>query len=241
MVRQHFNPSSGNALFLILIAVALFGALAYAITQSGRDRGTISRETNQIAAAEIVQFSGSVYTAYSRLCVGKEPTTCARFNNSLSRQAGGALVFGAIGTPADPSDYIFHPQGGGITPQVFEDVTLPCPSCSTTNTRPGHFTVFWANMPGVGTTTAATGSELAVIVTGLNNDVCLNINNKVGIGNVRPSISIANTGYTYGGAQPSLTMLANPDNTLITGKSMYCFVERTAPFRNIYILALKIY
>lgn len=61
------HSAKGNALFLILIAVALFAALSYALTQSGRGGGGIDREQAEIKAAEIVQYVGSIRHAATRL------------------------------------------------------------------------------------------------------------------------------------------------------------------------------
>ena len=57
----------GNALFLILIAVALFAALSYAVTQSGRGGGSIDREQMSIDAALFIQQANQIQTLAQRL------------------------------------------------------------------------------------------------------------------------------------------------------------------------------
>jgi len=61
------KSQKGNALFLILIAVALFAALSYAVTQSGRSGGGVDKEQAIISASNFVQQMNYIRTEIQRL------------------------------------------------------------------------------------------------------------------------------------------------------------------------------
>ena len=61
------NKQSGNVLFLILIAVALFAALSYAVTQSTRGGGNANAEQLALKAAELINQSNHIRTTALRL------------------------------------------------------------------------------------------------------------------------------------------------------------------------------
>ncbi|PJF37579.1 MAG: hypothetical protein CUN55_21350, partial [Phototrophicales bacterium] len=58
----------GNVLFLILIAVALFAALSYTVTWSGRaNEGRLNKDRAELLAAEIIQYATQMEQAITRV------------------------------------------------------------------------------------------------------------------------------------------------------------------------------
>jgi hypothetical protein len=65
--KIHTGREKGNALFLILIAVALFAALSYVITTSSRGTGSIDTEKAIVLAARITDISAVVRSSVTRI------------------------------------------------------------------------------------------------------------------------------------------------------------------------------
>ena len=230
----------GNALFLILIAVALFAALAYAVTVSDRDKGGISKEKMILSASRMTQFMAIVHAKVELMTTGGLPLNQIKVNNDLTVSTNGALLTPAMGTPADPTPYLFHPKGGGITPLLFTDITKPCPLCSASDTAVGNFIFLWVNFAGVGTSAAATGADFALGVPGLTDAACIEINNRFNpaMGNSIPVYNFTTSRFTTTPDQPSLAVSTG---TGLNGALDFCFRESYVAARNFYVHILRIY
>jgi len=100
----------GNALFLILIAVALFAALSYAVTQSGRSGGGVDKEQKIISAALMVEQATAVQQAVVRMML--TGTTIATLDLGIPSPPAANLSFESLPCTTG-EDCVFAPEGGG--------------------------------------------------------------------------------------------------------------------------------
>lgn len=112
------NNQNGNILFLILIAVVLFAALSYAVTQSSRGSSNADKETLKLVASEMLQDASLMSQAVQRLMLIKG---CSDTEISVQYDWDGDGTLENNGddnnnssAPADRTCHIFFPEGAGM-------------------------------------------------------------------------------------------------------------------------------
>ncbi len=111
IVYKNYSHERGNVLFLILIAVALFGALSMAISYSSSSGGTggdIMRQQSRVNASEIIDYAGNLSTTISRLRLNGCTQDQISFENNI-------ITTGYDNTlaPTDETCHVFKAAGGG--------------------------------------------------------------------------------------------------------------------------------
>ena len=164
------QTQKGNVLFLILIAVALFAALSYAVTQSSRSGGDSSRETNILNAAQLTQYPTSIRTAVLRLVIDGYQDTGILFSNPAS----------AVG--ANEPFEVFATIGGGA---VYQNAPSDMMQSGGINTVGRWYINMDFEIPELGRDVAAdnslVGNELIAFLPGITESVCTRINLEAGV------------------------------------------------------------
>lgn len=161
--NKNRSGESGNVLFLILIAVALFAALSYAVTQSSRSGGGAANgESNLVNSAQVTQYPASVRTAIVRMLIGGVDVTQLNFD----APSAFATTCDTLSAPC-----VFHPSGGGATL-----VTAPAAVSSSGAQRPWIFTSDY-RIDNIGTT----ANDIIAMFPGISSAVCQRLNEELGI------------------------------------------------------------
>ncbi len=204
------RPSeSGNVLFLILIAVALFAALSFAVSQTTQNSSSgVKNETNRINTAYLHQFPVSIKQAIVRMKISGQVG-----DDQLSFAYPGNTDYGTFGT--SPTHEVFHPQGGAIV--------YTAPPATTNDGTPWIFNGS-IEITNVGKTSGdASSVELIGLLPGISNELCQEINRTFNGGTgVTPIVSITVPGETnrYTG---TYTYAGTINNAAINGKDAYCY------------------
>jgi hypothetical protein len=173
-VKSMKNKERGNVLFLILIAVALFAALSYAVTQSTRGGGNADSESSLIDSAALTQFGSSVAVAVMRMQIaGVDETDLCFYSGSNNATYNHASC-------ADNDNNVFHSDGGGVS---YQDPTSGF-NDGTEWEFSSRVQVFGQGGTVPGVTGNDEGAELLILLRGMNQNICLKINEEMGISGI---------------------------------------------------------
>lgn len=224
------NNQSGNVLFLILIAVALFAALSYAVTQSTQSGGgTSSNETSLINVSALMQYPVGVRTAVVRMVIGGTDVADLEFNDPSN-----------FGDCTSPQVCVFHPEGGGATyanaPKNFMVPNGPNPEGQWVFTSHTEVINIGQSVPG-----SFEGNDIVAFLWGVTETLCKRINKEVGISSDPtsfhpnlPSASTSQTGsdlsfnnmdHSYSTGAEILVLGSGPDLSALDGQHQGCLFD----------------
>lgn len=216
--------SSGNILFLILIAVALFAALSYAITSSSRSgESNLSRDKAKIIAGEVIQYAASLEQAISRIMIinGYGVEYLDVDDNS------GYVVQNANTNCSSNKCKLFHPEGGQAIPKLLpaNATNLNATNWSKIDNRSRLFFMI-VPVKDVGSDAA----DLLLLYGAVKQEVCDEINIKLGIharGASRPfdahGAFLTQQGNLIPYPQP--TGMLGEEDARIAGKRSFCITK----------------
>lgn len=234
MVKNNRQSEKGNVLFLILIAVALFAALSYAVTQSTRSGGgDASKETNLVNAAGLTQYPASIKTSITRMVVSNGTTADELLFDPPP--------YTGLTTPALQTAGVFYPTtstggGGGAS-------YIDAPASVMANNLPGTWHFNGENgVTNIGTSGAVstTNADIIAFLPGLKEAVCQSIHSKIGLSTTIPDLTAiagldfttdmdsGNTGIGAGGAL--LT------DAVLDGQPQGCFEHGAGNFVYYHVL-----
>ncbi len=216
------SSECGSSLFIILIAVALFAALSYAMSQRGDSGAALSAEKIRLAASDVIDMGNKLADSTARLRLRNVLQTQISFENS------------SVAGYANPNCSvdnckIFAFDGGG------RDWETP-----TNDINNG---VDWGFTSGVAIRNIGTDSaDLIAVLPGLSLGICNRINMMIGLYDVSgvPSVFAAVTANKFSGTYGVPTTLTDAQ---INGQKSACIQITTAsgtaftgaPLSNTYV------
>ena len=174
MKQNQQNHIRGSILFYILIAVALFAALSFAVArmlQGGGAADNISGERQDTTVIEILDYTNAMRQTVRNLRISNN---CDEDQISFERSPfdGSDTSYVNPNAPADFSCHVFHAQGGAMR--------YSAPTTAMNGGAADWFITGYSEVPRVG---ESGKPELIVILPDISKALCLRLNDKLGVDN----------------------------------------------------------
>ena len=227
---RHDPSIRGNAVFLILIAIVLFSALSFALTQNLRGiDATATEEQARLTATELVQYGNGLRPIIDRMMLLDNVSDINTSGTGILFSATGAdALYGVPGAQAETE--LFHVAGGKALYQ-----TPPPNACisSCAYEFSGQYTV-----TGVGSNSKP---ELVMLVIDIKQTVCEKVNNLLNTGwSTTPAgadLTLTRfSGSNYGGAN-AITLTGGASE--FVNKKAFCYRETGGSQRYIYLHVVR--
>jgi len=238
--------SQGNALVIILIIIALLGALTITMTRmSSTATDDVSQEQASLLADEMLRYGVTIQTGIQNLLIKGCSEKEIRFERPPFDGTDTAYRL-TTGTPADKSCYVFDANGAGLTYVTPDDVALKGTSGVSASKAKQYFFSGFDCMRDVGTggsncafSGGNTDTELLMLVADIKDSVCDAINKKTGATKTNLLASANNwyspgVGYkgTFGTSSLSGSVPAPPNNQAM------CYYDEHSPGFNAFVFVL---
>ncbi len=219
MQRNNKKSQAGNVFVIIMAGIFLFGALMFTFSKSSqKGSGNLSKQQAKIAAQEILSYANLVEGAVDRVRRNGCSENEISFNNAV------VSGYSNPNAPVDGSCDIFAMTGGKIDYIAPQESWLDKSFSSQTGNYGTWRFVANVQVDGIGTN----ASELRITLNFLNKDVCLNINNSLGIDNPSGSPPVDENDSSGGGqfigtfSSPVANNVGDDAGHNLSGKSTYC-------------------
>lgn len=230
-------------LFLILIAVALFAALSYAITSSSRSGSAAPSEKDKLDASALMQYGLALETGIQLMRSRGIDVSRLDFESANRLSYSGAVSL-RDNTLCSIADCKVLDIGGGAVPYVaFEKMGASPNPYGGTNDKPGHWSVRLVSIVNLG----SSYPDVTLVVAGLNFNVCEQVNSMAGVSSTAVQNFTGEVNYIFQG-DVSTALVANDARTLgddlpseqdYIGKKSFCLKTPASGYADFYYVLIE--
>lgn len=227
MTNHHQHSESGNAFWIILLAIALLVAITITVTRSSENTAeTGNRDRNRIVASDILRQAKSVQQAVDQLRLRGVAENQVNFDTPALADYDSTLCGDPVANDDDDACKVFHRLGAGLTYRPPSESWLRAEDNGEDLFGEWYF---YANacVPEVGTGAAGcdaddSATELIAVLPWLREDICVEINRLVGIENLsNPTRPPLLSGSAFTNPPTKFTGIFAADSEITTAGSSF--------------------